>query len=188
VGEILVGRPKLLTVDHRRKLFAEMPVEGLAYLAYHLRTKLGAAAEKAPILWRKRIKACFDRWPTLLEKNTPRVRQALAEMLLETREAFPETFAFLQEKGLLGQTSEPGAILYRLDRDEQRNAEDSPPYDYIGQHPVEILNLLDVIIPDRPEYWDINDLQKILGRITTAKLGMENSATFVRLQNLTHRG
>ena len=195
-ADILLVSPKTLTKQDTREIFSGLRDSELAHVAWHFQIRLKTAGEKAASLWRETLAPIFKNfWPAVLEKKSDRTSKAYADMLLSTREAFPEALEVLRNKELITKARQPDLIL-ALDREIGRaqdqakvaDGESAAPYDCLTKHPEEVLILISESVADQPELWILQHLVTILDEISNINLQLTETAAYQRLHQIANAG
>ncbi|MGN7614070.1 hypothetical protein ACQZV8_18530 [Magnetococcales bacterium HHB-1] len=163
--------------------------KGRQEVATYFKRELHQVKEHAPQLWNKSISRVIQLWPVALEHQDSETYFTLAQMILETRESFPEALQFLKERRLLGNVSKPYRILMLLRRYQDRSSSYAL---LLEKHPEEIVEFLDIIIPKKiePKTNDIGEIDthgrfnEVLDLLQKNRPELANGHRFQRLRGI----
>lgn len=149
----------------------------LVELAWHLREVLAREPESAAERWQGALGPWFDRvWPKDKEMRSEDEAAALAEVVIETGEAFPDALQVVSP--LLTHVTD-SRVPYLLNKD------DGPCKALVRTHPNEVLDLLDKLVPDQKseaEQWSFHRLSEVLDRLETVAPRLGDDQRFKRLR------
>jgi hypothetical protein len=192
-ADILIEIPSAFNQQETKDILASMQPTGLMACAGHFEDKLRESAGNAEVLWRNTIAPIFkESWPVDNPHQTAGTRTALGEMLLETKQAFPDGLKLLTNSSLLGKLNadDRSSIVYELESmvDPGTLTQHEQPFNIVSTFPEETLELIDIVTPETPHTWSISGLQAVLDAIKREKPNLARNRAFIRLLNLLNRG
>jgi hypothetical protein len=180
-ADLLLKAPDKLSASQKHSAFRDMPVDGLVACARYWRQVLQGASEGAARIWKEKVEPTIgENWPVVRTKVTPGTVEALALLAIQTREVFPEAFAALSRKSLLLPLARSGFILHGL-ADPRSDLDTSDHYDYVGNHPIATLKLIDTSIDFDALPFEKEHLRAILDRARRANDSVELTDEYRRL-------
>jgi hypothetical protein len=179
-SDLLVKAPDKLSADEKRSTFRDMPVDGLVSCAHRWRQVLEGASDGAVDIWSEKIGPLIKSyWPITKIKVTPETVEALARLATRTDQAFPDAFETLSTRNLLAPNARSGFVLRELAKSQDHNGER---YDYIRNHPIQILMLIDRSIDFDKLPYEKDALVRILADARKADASVQDTQTYLRLQ------
>lgn len=168
---VCLDLPKEFTPGEIRDVVQGLPEAALAQIAHVFDRRLNVAKEERAAAWKKKVFPWLNAyWPNLAEKNTEKTSEALARILMETGEAFPDAVNW----ALPHLMPISDHVYYRLAKS-----------DYPADYPDHTLNLLDRIVPgDGAIQWEKSYLKQALDAIKAAKPQLGNNPVFLRLYKI----
>ena len=168
---VCLDLPNELNKTEISKVVQNLPEPALVHVAHFLERRLSVAKEDRGTAWREKVHPWLKRyWPTLSAKNTQQTSEALARMILETGDAFPEAVAW-------GETylkSIEGHIYFGINRSS-----------YPTTYPNDTLSLLEKIVPENGNIpWEKSYLKQALDSIKSADTDLGSRPTFLRLYRI----
>ncbi|MBF0154593.1 MAG: hypothetical protein HQL64_12700 [Magnetococcales bacterium] len=176
-SDISIDYHNIFTKNEYESIFKSMNPIGLAACAKAYEHRLSNLGAKAADLWEQSIKPVIvNYWPVSRKKNTLETQNALADMAVYTREAFPDALKVLMtDKNLLGEVKHPGRIAMVL---QERDSE------LVKRHPGEVLQFLDLIFPKSPDWNGYQQLTEVLQTIQSVKEILAEEPAFLRLAKI----
>lgn len=175
-------------MESLRAIFGRFEAAQLVQIASRFSDALRAHGDSAPALWREQIGPyIMDFWPLRRAAQSPTLNSEFSEMMLHTREAFPDALRLLMiEKPVLGPAKDL-SVLYPLTHEP--DAEETAAFDYIQRFPSEILQLLDKLV-DRnvTEHWHNDILKTALDQIGNIRPDLITSDEMQRLREFLRIG
>jgi hypothetical protein len=162
-----IDRPDHLSDEEIRAAFHDMRAEGARYVLDLFETRL-RQSDQPSTQWREMIGPWITtHWPRREEFRTAAVFSAAADMLLETKEAFPEAFGTLETLHLVGVIDQNQLVPFRLARAEDTNLqqEQERRFPYASSFPDQICRWLDRILPPDLQAHDRHYLGTIIEAI-----------------------
>ena len=162
-----------------RQLARTLAQAELVELAWHLREVLAREPESAAERWQGAVGPWFDRiWPKDKKMRSEDEAAALAEVVIETGEAFPDALQVINPF-LIHVTDSRVRVPYLLTKD------DSPCKVLVSTFPDEVLDLLDKLVPDQrseTELWRFHRLSELLDQLETEAPRLGDDRRFKRLR------
>lgn len=175
-------------IEALRAIFGRFEAAQLVRVASRFSDALRAHGDSAPALWREQIGPyILDFWPLRRAAQSPMLNSEFSEMLIHTREAFPDALRLLMtDKPVLGPAKDL-SVLYPLTHEPE--AEEIAAFDYIQRFPSELLRFLDKLV-DRnvTERWHNDMLKTALDRIGNIQPDLVTSDEMQRLREFLRIG
>jgi hypothetical protein len=173
--EICVYADGELTKQEITKTVHKFDASGLADVLLMISDLLRGAGEKSSSLWNERIRPrLLANWPANREKQNERTSSAVAEMVLNSGEAFEAVMDWAEP--YLMPVHQPDRIIWRLN--ETQIAEN---------HPDGALRLLFKVVSGDALSWTLHELGDVLKRIAAAEPSVTASTQYKRLNTLALR-
>lgn len=174
-GDLLLKAPDKFSPDEKRRVFRDMPVDGLVSCAYYWRRVLQGTPEGAASIWREKVGPLIQSyWPVTKKKETPDTVEALARLAVRT-----------QRWRLLTPRARSGFIISEI-AGRQSNAQDFHYYDHPRNHPHETLRLIDGSVNFEILTYQRSRLKDILQRAREADQSVEQTDVYGRLYQRAH--
>ena len=166
-----------------RGILDEIGAKGLEHMASFLRHRMLNSKEDAASYWLQTVKPWIEtHWPRDAARQTNRTREDFAMIAVYSNSSFPTALSWLEDNGLLGETSTASTILFSLKRREGKTHEDFRESSTLPEcFPDAVLHLLWIT---RPFQWDHGYAKEILDRATEAKPSLTGSAEYQILMEL----
>ena len=136
----------LFTHDETRQGLGAMGPSGAAIVLDTLRRRL-VQSETPGTMWQELIGPWFERWPPDRRFNTEPVVEAVAELIIETDDAFGEALGWAEGRALVRPLTDRYSVLWRL-TDEDPTAERRRTL--AARFPAELCRFLSQIIGEQP--------------------------------------
>jgi len=186
LASILINAPpSALPQEHRRQIFAVAKPEHLQTMAWYFWRCLTAAGTRAATLWDETLAPIFQKnWPTARRQHSDETGKQLLDILLSTREAFSEAVQLMLGKTLIRPSNQDWTLATIGLRLDGRDNDEAPEYDYAGNHPRPLLELVNAVIGDVTGFNNPTELRDILGRISQDRLDEAGLKVYRRLEAL----
>jgi hypothetical protein len=180
-GDLLLKAPDKLSADEKRRVFRDMPVDGLVACAHYWRQVLQGTSIGAANIWKEKIGPLIKSyWPVTKNKVTPDTVEALARLVIRTNDAFPEALETILGKKLLTTCCRSGFIVSEI-AGVRPKTQDFSYYDYLQNHPHETLLLIDRSVNFDILTYERSHLKDILQRAREADPSVEQTDVYCRL-------
>ena len=179
LGVLGVEVREWIPADLQRELLRSLESSELAELAWRLRYFAESDPGLASQRWREAIQPWFLRfWPKEVAKRSPEEAEPLAELVLETGEAFEEA------------TRSIGPFLVPMHDSRVPYLLSSQRTEHLERSPDAVLDLLDRIVPQEPmdaEHWSFFGLDEVLAALESRSPGLAARPIFRRLREFLLR-
>lgn len=168
---VCLDLPNELSPEEIQGVLQDLPEGALRRIAHFLQQRMRITKEEKKAVWEKQIFPWLDNyWPRLAEKNTERTSEALAGLVLETGDMFPNAVDW---------------SLNYLRPIRQHFYYGLTKSNFPTKYPSDTLKFLRQIVPDDGNIpWDKSYIQNALDAIKESAPHLGNSPDFIRLYRI----